>query len=245
MLRLAICDDDGTLTGDLKREVEAWAENRGMACSVQLFGTADAFLFTWEEEKDIDVLLLDIEMPGMDGMALARKLRCLGERMEIIFVTGNPDFALEGYELEAASYIVKPVKRERLRAALDRAVKRVRCRTAVLVPLSAGEVERVYVSDICFLESGGHDTLLRKRDGTCLTCRMGLQQLEQQLGEASDAFFKPHRSFFINLDYVERITKKDVWMEGGTLVPIARGKWEPLNEAYMKYYRRQCREKFC
>lgn len=238
MLHIAICDDDRILLEDLRREVESWAKEEHEACSVELFATAEAFWFAWEEKKNIEILLLDIEMPGMSGMELAKMLHRSGKHIGIIFVTGNPDYALEGYDLEAVSYLVKPVDRERLSMALRRGGQRARNRAALLVPVSAGEVERVYVSDMVFLEGNGHDTILRKRDGTCIVAKITLQQLEQGLQAKSESFFKPHRSYYINLSYVERITKKDVQMEGGTLVPIARGKWEALNRAYMEHFRR-------
>lgn len=239
MLHVAICDDDKVLLENLSREVELWAKEEQVVCSVELFATGDAFLFAWEEKKDIEVLLLDIEMPGMDGMELAKKLRQKGERLSIIFVTGNPDFALEGYDLEAVSYLVKPVKRDRLCAALNRAARQSGGREAILVPIAAGEVEKVYVSDLCLLESRDHETILSVRDGRSIVCKEPLRQLEQELEEKSDAFFKPHRSYMINLGYVERMTRKDVQMENGTLIPIARGKREELNQAYMRYFRRQ------
>ena len=64
--------------------------------------------------------------------------------------------------------------------------------------------------------------------------------MEQELQEKSEAFFKPHRSYLISLDHVERITKKEIQMEGGILIPIGRGKWESLNRAYVLYFRNQC-----
>ncbi len=239
MIHFAICDDKKAVLSDLEREVGDWAGEKKETYSVELYTSADAFLFAWEERKDTDVLLLDIEMPGMDGIALARKLRGMGERISIIFVTGNPDFALEGYDLEAVSYIVKPLKRERLWAALDRAGEHMRRREALIVPLSGGEMERVYVSDVCYLESDGHGTIVWKRDGSRLMCKAGIQQLEQELEENKDNFFKPHRSYLIHLDCVERISRKDVQMENQAFVPVARGKWEALNQAYLQYFRRK------
>ncbi len=239
MLHVAVCDDERTALQELAEEVRRWAEAEGEACSVGTFASADAFWFVWEERKDLEVLLLDIEMPGMDGMELARRLRQAGEPIGIIFVTGNPDFALEGYDLEAVSYVMKPVRRERLHAALSRARERMARRAAVLLPLSGGELERLYIADICCLESDGHASIVWKKDGTKLVSKMGTQQLEQELENCSDAFFKPHRSYFINLAHVERIGKKDVRMGNQLLVPIARGKWEPLNQAYLRYFRGQ------
>ena len=239
MLHVAVCDDERTALQELAEEVRRWSEAEGEACSVETFASADAFWFVWEERKDLEVLLLDIEMPGMDGMELARRLRQAGEPIGIIFVTGNPDFALEGYDLEAVSYVMKPVRRERLHAALSRARERMARRAAVLLPLSGGELERLYIADICCLESDGHASIVWKKDGTKLVSKMGTQQLEQELENCSDAFFKPHRSYFINLAHVERIGKKDVRMGNQLLVPIARGKWEPLNQAYLRYFRGQ------
>ena len=239
MLHVAVCDDERTALQELAEEVRRWAEAEGEACSVETFASADAFWFVWDERKDLEVLLLDIEMPGMDGMELARRLRQAGEPIGIIFVTGNPDFALEGYDLEAVSYVMKPVRRERLHAALSRARERMARRAAVLLPLSGGELERLYIADICCLESDGHASIVWKKDGTKLVSKMGTQQLEQELENCSDAFFKPHRSYFINLAHVERIGKKDVRMGNQLLVPIARGKWEPLNQAYLRYFRGQ------
>lgn len=96
MLHLAICDDDGRTLDYLAGETADWAKAEGEACCVERYVSADAFLFAWEERKDTDILLLDIEMPGTNGMALARRLKQLGNPVSIIFVTGNPEFALEG-----------------------------------------------------------------------------------------------------------------------------------------------------
>ncbi len=244
MLRIGICDDDTIVLEALAKEVEVWAKEKQETYSVELFPTAEAFLFAWEGQRDMDVLLLDIEMPGMDGMELARSLRKKGEHISIIFVTGNSEYALEGYDLEAISYVVKPVRRERLWLALDRAREREENREALLVAVSAGEMERVYLSEICFLESQGHQTILRKKDGTSISCKVNMQQLEQELGEKGEAFFRPHRSYLIHLGFVEKITKKEVRMEGGALIPIARGKWEALSQAYLKYFRRKYQKDF-
>lgn len=238
-MHIAICDDEKAALDYLAGEVMNWAQAEGEICSVERYDRADAFLFAWEEKKDTDVLLLDIEMPGTDGLALAKKLQQMGNPVSVIFVTGNPDFALEGYELEAVSYIVKPVKKERLWAALGRARRRAGSRAAVLAALSAGEVEKVYVSDICFLESDGHDCILWKKDGAKLVCKTGIQQMTQEIQDCSDCFFKPHRSYYINLEHVERIGKKEIAMDNKMNVPIARGKWEELNQAYIEYFRRQ------
>ena len=238
-MKIAVIEDEKSHRDLLVSWLESWGGKKGKSLAIRPFGSAESFLFAYEEEKDFDLLFLDIQMEGMDGMELARRLHRLGNPVNIIFVTGNPDFALEGYDLEAVSYLVKPVKKDRLQAALGRAGERVRNRAAILACLSAGEVEKVYAADICCLESRGHDCILWKKEGRELVCKTGIQQMEQELQECTDSFFKPHRSYFVNLEHVERIGKKEICMDNGMSVPLARGKWEELNRAYMEYFRRQ------
>ena len=165
MLRIAICDDEQEAVESHKKAVEAaLGLCRAVGEIITYTRSDNLFCDIVEDGFHFDLILLDIEMPGMDGMELARLLRGKGDRTEIIFVTGIPDYAPEGYDLEAVSYLVKPVKRERLCTALDRAREKAGRRNAILAPVCAGELERIYVSDISFLEGAGHETILRKRD---------------------------------------------------------------------------------
>lgn len=160
-LKLALCDDIAAQLSLLQTYVERWAAKREIQTELLLCQSAEQFFFHWEEKKDVDILLLDIEMPGMDGMTAAKKLRALGDKTQILFVTGRTEYALEGYEVDAVSYVLKPVKEEQLSARLDRAVERLHKEEPVLLVESAGgEVMKVKISDICYLESAAHDTLI-------------------------------------------------------------------------------------
>lgn len=238
MLRLTICDDEPVSLAFFQSLAADWAKQTKTEVKIDLCKNADQFLFLWEEKKDIDILLLDIEMPGMDGISLAHKLREMGESLQIIFVTGVADYVLEGYDVDAVSYLLKPVKRERLFFCLDKAKGRCRKGEAQLVLETAGEIVRVRLSDICYLESEAHDTLLYRSGLTePIRLKTGILQMEQKLREKSGAFYKVHRSYLIHLAHVERISKKEVTMDNGAAVPIARGRWEACNQAYLNYYR--------
>ena len=116
MLRIAVVDDEEAareLYGSLARD---WARRRGVEAEVVTFASAEQLLFSLDDAP-CDVVLLDIEMPGLDGMALARELRSRGERAQIVFVTGVIDHALDGYDVDAVSYLLKPARREARRGA--------------------------------------------------------------------------------------------------------------------------------
>lgn len=250
MLHIAICDDEPTQLTLLASLVKEWA-GPGTEAEICCYQTAARFLFHWEDQKNTDILLLDIEMPGQDGMDLAHALRKKGEQVQILFITGLTDYALEGYEVDAVSYLVKPVKKEQLFRCLDRAVAALNRREPILLVKSAGELTKVPIRRICYLESMGHDTILHLAPVSSselpassseppvshLRSRTGLAVLEQELAAQGQTFYAIHRSYLVQLSHIRRITRKDVTMDNGDCLPLARGRWEGLNRAWLQYYR--------
>ena len=117
MIHFAICDDEPAQVQFLSQLVTNWCAGRGEVCQIASFSSAEALLFAWEEAPLADILLLDILMGQMNGMELARKLRQKQARLQILFITGTPDFVFSGYDVEAVSYLMKPVRPERWIAA--------------------------------------------------------------------------------------------------------------------------------
>lgn len=242
MLHITICDDEPIQLSLMEALATEWAKATHTEIQLDFCRNADQFLFLWEEKKDIDILLLDIEMPGLDGVSLAHRLRDEGESLQIIFVTGIADYVLEGYDLDAVSYLLKPVRKERLFACLDRATDRCGKKAPELVLEGAGEVVKVKMMDICYLESAAHDTIVHcVKASAPIRCKTGILQMEQLLQAECASFYKIHRSYLINLAHVDRITRKEAVMATKEALPIARGKWEELNRAYLSYYRRKSR----
>ena len=237
MLYLTICDDEDLQLSLLESYVREWARERRYEAEITLCRNGEEFLFQWEEKREIDILLLDIDMPGLDGLSLARKLRGRGEEIQIIFVTGLPDYALEGYEVEAVSYLLKPVKKERLFCCLDRARERCGREEPVLLLEMPGGMARVRCKDVCYLESAAHDTEVHSVSGAGpFRCKTGIRQMEERMGETGQPFFRTHRAYLVNLAYVSRIGRREVVMDNGETLPVAKNRWEALNRAYLEYY---------
>lgn len=242
MLQITICDDEAAQRSLLETYVREWGMLRQLEMDIALSGSAEQFLFYWEERPG-DMVLLDIDMPGADGLSLARRLRSQGDEVQIIFVTGLAEYALEGYDVDAVSYLIKPVEKDRLFACLDRAAKRCSQEAPVLLLDTPGGMARVRIRDICYLESDAHDTWVHcNREKEPIRCRLGIRQLEEHLGQRGESFFKLnffkiHRSYLVNLFYVSRIEKREAVMDTGEALPVARNRWEALNRAYLDYYR--------
>jgi len=120
-LRIAICDDEQKQIEYLTALVSAWSDRTSVTCTIDTFQSAESFLFDYAEDKNRDILLLDIEMGGMNGVDLAKTIRQTNDTVQIIFITGFPDFIAEGYEVSALHYLMKPVLPEKLHTVLDKA----------------------------------------------------------------------------------------------------------------------------
>ena len=117
---MAICDDEASALEHTRLLAQAWAEQAGHAARIETFLTAEAFLIQYEEDKAFDLLLLDIEMARMNGVALARTVRAQNREIAIVFLTGYADYIADGYDVEALHYLLKPITREKLSRAGSR-----------------------------------------------------------------------------------------------------------------------------
>ncbi|MBO5197700.1 MAG: response regulator transcription factor [Lachnospiraceae bacterium] len=234
-LNIAICEDEQNQVEFIKRAASLWTKTRGYLPVFSEFPSAEAFLFEYGGKRNIDILLLDIEMAGMNGIELAKKIREDNTRVQIIFVTGYPDFMAEGFEVAALHYLIKPVKKEKLFAVLDRAAEKLKGSSRfVLLPVGK-ETVRIYVEDIRYAESDGHYILLHVGKET-YRLRMTVSEIEKALGQG---FFRSGRSFIVGLRYVIRITKTSVYLEGGIEVPLGKGLYDEMNQALVRYLREQ------
>ena len=191
-----------------------------------MFPSAEAFLFRYAEDKDWDMLLLDIEMGTMDGVTMAKRVRQDNETVQIVFITGYSDYIAEGYEVAALHYLIKPVKLEKLRTVLDRALEKRKKDERCLNLEISGEMVRIPFYEIRFLDVyRNYVTVHAKKD---YTVKHTLGDFEKELDER---FCRVGRGMILNLKYIQRVTKTEVRLSDGTVLPLPRGAYEPLNRA--------------
>lgn len=224
--KFAICDDNPTDLQYISSLVSRWAVERDVQVHIDTFSSAEAFLFHYEEEKDYDILLLDIEMEQMDGITMARTIRKNNETVQIIFITGYSDYIAEGYEVSALHYLMKPVNTEKLMDVLDRATIKLQKNERILKLSVSGEMILLPFYEIRYLSvEQNYVTLHGKRD---YTVKKTLADFEAEL---DDRFYRAGRSLLLNLTCIERITKTTVVLNDGTTLPLPRGQYDPLNRA--------------
>ena len=224
--KIAICDDSDVDREYVTNMVKRWAESLGYPVQLDTFSTAEGFLFHYEEEKDYDILLLDIEMGDMDGVTMAKHLRKENDTVQIIFITGYSDYISEGYEVAALHYLMKPVKEEKLCSVLERATERLSKNERVLNLKSGGEIIRVPIYQIRYAEVYGNYVTIHAASDVMV--KMTLNELENQLDER---FYRVGRSAVVNLTKVSRVTKTEIRLNEGTTMHLPRGAYDGINRA--------------
>lgn len=232
-LNIAVCDDEQSQIEYTKTAVSTWAAACGHLPVFSEFPSAEAFLFNYAENQNYDILLLDIEMNEMNGIDLAKKVREGNNRVQIVFITGYPDFMSEGFEVAALHYLMKPVKREKLFAVLDRAVENLGHKEESLILETESGILRINFSQIMAAEAKGHDTLLTLTDRK-ETAKIGINDLEKRLDES---FVRCHRSYLVGLRHITRITKTDVILDNGDVIPLSRRMYTEVNQKFIGFYK--------
>ena len=228
--QIAICDDDETQLRTLRAQVSKWSAQAGQPCDIQCFFQVESFLFAYDGEKTYDILLLDVEMKEISGIGLARRIRKDNQRAEIIFITSHFEFISEGYEVDALHYLTKPVPEDRLNQVLDKAVRRLSIEPPSLVITCEEETLRLYEADILYAEAFLHYLSIHtvKRE---YKIRENISSFEKRLG---DDFFRVHRSYLVSLKHVTGISRTKVTLEGDVELPLARGKYDAINQAFIR-----------
>lgn len=225
MLNITICDDNPLERSQIKSIVSDWAEQFGKEICLREYSSGGEFLFNYEDFKP-DILLLDVEMPGLSGVELAKKLRLSNRIIQIIFITAYSDYIAEGYEVAALHYLLKPVEPEKLFKTLERAEERVirDCRSIAVETAEGTFVTPLH--EIRYLEAcKNYVTVHTERE---YTVRRTLNDFS---GGLDSRFIKAGRSFIINLLWIKRVSKTEIELKSGEIIPIPKAAFETVNRA--------------
>ena len=240
-MKLAICDDER----DIRNYIEKCAREIFSDLEIEQFPDTRDIL---KSGFDADILFLDIQMPGVDGMRAARILRTTGSDTVIVFVTAVEELVFQAFDVDAVQYIVKPFDKSRLQDAIRKAVAAAKERETIknilasdeddprfFVVKSGGVNTRVILSEIAYAEVFDRRVVLHMHDKECIEYYGRMTELEQVAG---NDFFRVHRAYLVNLKHVSSYDSRYVCVLGN-VIPVARGKYPELVKAYMSYYTRQ------
>lgn len=230
MIRAAIVEDDGTERARIRECLDWLAQSEGISFQISEYPTGAAFLGAYQPE--FDIVFMDIDMPGIDGMETARALRRYDPSVILIFVTNMAQYAISGYEVEALDFILKPINKYSFAIKVKRAAARVARRAEEFIPVkSEGETRSVQVSSIRYLDVNGHYVVYHTTQGD-LEEYVTLKEAYGRLNRTCFVFCS--RSCLVNLHHVNSVSKDSVWV-GETRLDISRPQRKVFLQAVSDY----------
>lgn len=232
MIRVAIAEDDPACAEQLQGYLERYGRENGEAVELSLF--PDGLELVDNYRPVYDLILLDIEMPRLDGMAAAEEIRRLDGEVLILFVTNMAKYAIKGYEVDALGFMLKPVNYFSLALKLKKAQSCLRSRGQwnLMVPTEDG-IKKVPASEVRYVEVLDHRLHLHT-EGRVYLMPGTLRDLEAEL--AGQHFVRCNKGYLVNLRHIELIKSGSVVMSGGDELLISRRKREEFLRAVTEYY---------
>lgn len=237
-MRIAICDDDKAELEKVTKTVERFDLFRqsNHEITVQTFTTGDDILRAITKHGSFDLLLLDIVMPGMNGIELAEEIRRSNSNCKIIFLTCSPEFAVCSYKVAAFYYLLKPFDEAELTSLLNRALDEMaQEQSASIVVKGHSKLTRIQIYTIQHVEIVRHNILFHLRNHEVLSSYGSLTEFQDVL-LSDKRFIQCHRSFIVNMNAVISISNKDFILEDKTLVPISKQEYPQVKNAYINYF---------
>lgn len=234
-MKVAICEDDQNQVAILRSYLQSWSQKQNIPLDVQEFASAESCLFAWTVEGAFDVTFLDIHLDSMTGVELARAIREVDPNTPLVFTTTSTEFILEGYDLNAMKYLLKPIKEDDLHSCLDKTFDYIASsRQNILLIKTNEEQQSIAYEEIRSFESVGHTIMLQTTAGM-IKYREKIESVEHEL--KSDArFVRIHRSFIVNLDYVKSLENGTAILDDDSVLPVSKARWKDASAAFVAYH---------
>ncbi len=230
MLRIAVVEDEEEYGQMLLHHIRRFEKETGTVCRADSYPDGKSLLRDYEGQYDI--LFLDIQMAGPDGLSTARRIRQTDESVLLVFVTNLAQYAIRGYGVRASNFLLKPVSYYALSEELARAAQIVeQSKSRYMAVKTESGLQKIEIGSITYLETLGRRLLIHA-GGREYSCRETLKTMEQQL--APEGFFRCHNVYLVNLARVENVSQSTVTVDGQELL-LSRYKRKEFLDALARF----------
>ena len=234
-ISIAVCDDDIKQVEYIRSLLLEWSEKKSLALNFFEYNSAEEFLFKYATTQ-CDLILLDIEMGGINGMELAKILREKGDMLPIIFITGYSEYIADGYDVEALHYLLKPFDKAKLFAVLERYIKKQEVMSDEIIIVTSENYIHLSSYRILFIEADGRNTNLNLSDDSWLESKTTISEFAcKNLA----GFVLCHRSYIVNLRHIKSIGKETITLDNDKEIPLSRRLAKDVNKKFIEYYTRR------
>ena len=232
MLHVAIVEDNDRDAEQLSTYLQRFSKQNSVEINVERF--TNGLLFLQSYKGNFDIIFMDIDMPMMGGMDTARTLRKIDPHVLLIFVTALARFALNGYEVDAYDFIVKPLQENFFSAKMHRAMKKLSSEQRVRLLIKSGEkTVRVFADEIMYVDIFNHQLTFHTEQGDFST-RGTMKDVMDNLNTGH--FSLCNKSILVNLNHVEMVDGDEVVMASGVRLPISRPRKTEFMQQIADFY---------
>ncbi len=230
MYEIAICEDEEEELEEIVYMVREILQKNQIDYNVSCYRNGEGLLYAIQNGMNFHLLLLDVLLKGIDGIALAKQLRKLQNMVAIVFMSWNKEMALEGYKVNATRYLAKPIQEEYLQEALlfcyENQIKK-----EILLPTQNGQY-KISLSDIVYAEAQGRGVKIILLNGQ-LEVKLKISELETMLPD--QRFILCHRSYIVNLAFVQYIHYYEIKLQDGQTIPISKYRFLEVKKKLVTY----------
>lgn len=237
-MKIAICDDDRLEKNLIENTVQEFVilKQPVRQVNVHTFTNGEDLLLYIQKHGVFDLFILDIILPGLNGIELAAEIRKMSTSCKIIFLTNSPEFAVESYKVGAFYYLLKNYQKSELLSLLNKALEEIsREDVGSIVLKEKGKLTRVQKNTIQYIESMNHTVCFHLRNHQSISCFSTMNEYQAVL-LSDKRFIRCHKSFIVNMDYVTSISNMDFILEGDVLVRISRKDYQRVKDDYLDYF---------
>ncbi len=228
---IALCDDHKNELDEVISSVNKWIRTQNINVNLRSFSCASELLDAIEKES-FSLFILDIIMPGINGLDAARDIRSADKNADIIFLTSSMDFAYESYGVNATQYILKPINEEALFSLLDEIYLKEKQPYEGLIIKCNSSLTKVLFANISFVEVQGKHIYFNLSDSTVKEASGPLKEYEPMLLKRRE-FIQVHRSFIVNMYHIKELTAHSITTFSNKTIPVSRKMYPALYKAYI------------
>lgn len=232
MINVVICDNNVAFLNTLNQYFNKYKSEHKTNLKLTLFHNGEDLINNYCFA--FNIIFLDILIPGMDGITVAKKIRESDSRVVIIFLASTLKYSLMGYSVRAANYVMKPVSYKKFKIELDKAISYCNEIEQQFITIkNATGIYKIYVNDISFIETCNHRTLIHTKKKN-ITCFHNMKKLEKDLQPFG--FIRCHSSYIVNISYIESIEKLLITLISSEQIPISQQKRKQVMKNIAVYF---------
>lgn len=236
MLQIAVCDDNINELSNMVQLINQYRSSKNFSFEYAVFTNGFELIWALEKGKRFDVYCLDIIMPGFMGIDVAKEIRGFDKTAPIIFFTSSPEFALESYSVKAINYVLKPISKEKLFFTFDEMFEQIKLqkdKNSIIVKSKEG-IQKILINNLTFVEVIGRNVFYHTSSGKVIECTESFSSVCDNLLKYG-CFIKPHRSYIVNMQYVDTIKNHQIILQTLSTIPIAQVKVREIKLQYLNY----------